>query len=381
MSFLSSSSTFSLPSSLFTAAAVTTVAFTVWHANATWKRRRCSLLLPVDSQNVILVTGADTGIGRATALALAHQGFTVFAGVLQAEHGKQLLATAQRYQNNVARIHPILLDVTNEAHIQAAVATIQKAVGDRGLYGLFNNAGVSPFSRHGNSVENYPMEMYQHLFDVNVFGILRVTKAFLPLLRQYHPYNGSTSSRIVNMSSIAGFLAPPFVSGYAASKHAVEAISDSLRRELDPLGVHVSIVQASAVKSSIYQAFENLKHIKKEESSPNNNNNNDNVYADREDLQAQKSAKRIAIHAHPTRVVSQAVVHAMRARQPHIRYQVGYRVEMYKFLARLPATWLDALLRRNGQNSASGGLATEQDWDLIWKFIKEDAELFEPVKL
>jgi NAD(P)-dependent dehydrogenase (short-subunit alcohol dehydrogenase family) len=181
----------------------------------------------------IVVTGASSGIGEATALHLDGVGFRVFAGVRRDADGRALARRASE------RLTPIRLDVTDEGSIAAAVKLVDGETSGR-LYGLVNNAGLSV---------NGPLELVspaqiRKLMDVNVIGLMAVTRAFLPLIR-------ADRGRIVNISSGHGLLAIPDKSAYAASKFAVQAISDSLRVELLPFGVSVSCLAVGKVETAV----------------------------------------------------------------------------------------------------------------------------------
>jgi NAD(P)-dependent dehydrogenase (short-subunit alcohol dehydrogenase family) len=220
-----------------------------------------------------------------------------------------------------------LLDVTNTEQIAAAVETVEEFVGDRGLYGLFNNAGIANMNNiHGNSVEYYPMEDFRRTFEVNYFGLLQTTKAFLPLIRR-------RKGRIISNTSLAGFIAGPFAGGYASSKFAVEALSDSLRRELYPHGVLVSVLEPGFITTPILQGFSVTDYQAQ------------GVYAQAE-MQGLRQATKMALKtAMSPRVTSEAVVHAMRAVQPKTRYVVGGMSAIVRLLACLPDTWLDFITR------------------------------------
>lgn len=177
----------------------------------------------------VLVTGASSGIGEATALALAHRGFKVFAGARRIEKLKALEGLGH------GRLTALALDVTDATSISAALA----AIGDAPLYGLVNNAGVSVTG----PLEEMPIDDWRRQFETNVFGVVAVTKAMLPQMR------AAGAGRIVTIGSVAGRIASPFMSAYAASKHAVEGLSDSLRRELRPFGIAVSVVRPGFINT------------------------------------------------------------------------------------------------------------------------------------
>ena len=182
------------------------------------------------SQKAVLITGASTGIGRNAAERLAAAGYFVYAGARKAADIEEL--------NKIDNIMAVRLDVTKQDEIDAAVKLIRQQ--KRGLWGIVNNAGVNVVAP---LIEADVSEL-EFLFNVNVFGVFRVTKAFAPLVIESH-------GRIVNISSISGFLSGNGYGMYAASKHAVEAFSDSLARELNDLDVFVAAVEPGNFASEI----------------------------------------------------------------------------------------------------------------------------------
>jgi NAD(P)-dependent dehydrogenase (short-subunit alcohol dehydrogenase family) len=179
-----------------------------------------------------LITGASTGIGRATALRLAGSGWTVLAGVRKTADGEALVAAGGE------RIVPLTLDVTDAAQIAAAV----DAVGEHGrLDALVNNAGIG----FGGPLELIPIEDLRNQLEVNVLGPVAVTQALLPALRR-------ARGRIVFVSSVGGRVAMAFTAPYAASKHAIEAIGDALRVELRSSNVQVALVEPGSVTTPIW---------------------------------------------------------------------------------------------------------------------------------
>ena len=180
----------------------------------------------------VLVTGASSGIGRSIAETLAANGFFVYAGARKPADLEAL--------NRIENVQAIRLDVTVQAEIDTAVQTIRGA--GRGLYALVNNAGVlitGPSAEVG-------IDQVAWLFDVNVFGVYRVTQAFVPLLIE-------SRGRIVNIGSIAGSIGIRFLGPYSMSKHAIEAYTDALAAELRPLGVQVSIIAPGDYASEIWK--------------------------------------------------------------------------------------------------------------------------------
>ncbi|MDX1698625.1 MAG: SDR family oxidoreductase, partial [Thiohalobacterales bacterium] len=176
----------------------------------------------------VLITGASTGIGRASALFLDQRGWTVYAGVRKASDGESL------HKDASDRLHTLNLDVTDSDSIEAAISAIRD--GGNGLDALVNNAGISA---------NGPLEFIQlsemrRMFDVNFFGLVAMTQAALPLIRE-------TTGRIVHIGSMGGRHALPLIGAYAATKHAVEAIGEAQRRELSPWGIEVVVIEPGSV--------------------------------------------------------------------------------------------------------------------------------------
>jgi NAD(P)-dependent dehydrogenase (short-subunit alcohol dehydrogenase family) len=184
----------------------------------------------VAPQRAVLVTGASSGIGRKITERLAAQGYFVYAGARKENDLRELDA--------IENVESIRLDVTNPQEIAAAVETVRKA--GRGLHGLVNNAGVAVVGPLMEAKE----DDLRFVFDVNVFGPYRVTKAFAPLILE-------SGGRIITISSIAGILSRPPLGAYSMSKHAIEAFGDALAEELEPRGVKVSLIEPGNYRSEI----------------------------------------------------------------------------------------------------------------------------------
>src|SRR5271165_1477932 len=191
----------------------------------------------------VLVTGASTGIGYASAKRLDALGWRVFAGVRnEADAARLRLALSERSE-------PILLDVTDADQIERARATVAERSGGR-LAGLVNNAGVV---FHG-PVECLTLEALRRQLEVNVVGVVAVTQAFLPLVR-------AARGRVVVVGSISGCVAWPFNGIYAASKHAVRALVESLRMEQRGFGVRFSLIEPGAFATAIWGKFTPEKYL------------------------------------------------------------------------------------------------------------------------
>ena len=189
----------------------------------------------------IVITGASTGIGYACAEYMARKGWTVFPGVRKE-------ADAEKLRKLGDNVHPVMMDVTDTASVLAAAEEVRGALGGETLGGLVNNAGVAVT---GPAIA-LPIEDFQRQMDINVTGVLRSTQAFAPLLGTDHELKGPPG-RIIQISSMAGEMGAPFLSAYASSKHAVEGMSKSLRRELNPYGIQVIVLGPGAVATPIWE--------------------------------------------------------------------------------------------------------------------------------
>ena len=258
----------------------------------------------------VLVTGASTGIGRACALHCAQRGWQVFAGVRSAAHGDALRVIS-------AAITPLQLDVTVAEQVAAAAQTLAASAGS-GLHGLVNNAGIAVVG----PLEFLPLAALRQQLEVNVVGQLAVTQALLPLLR-------SARGRIVNISSVSGRVAAPLLGAYAASKFALEALSDVLRSELRPWGMHVCSVQPGPIDTPIWAksrlAAETLRAGLPARA--------DSLYGAAMKAAALHEAGLQPVMLPPERVAL-AVWHALTARWPRVRYPIGMPGYSAEFVAR-----------------------------------------------
>jgi NAD(P)-dependent dehydrogenase (short-subunit alcohol dehydrogenase family) len=186
--------------------------------------------------NVALVTGGTDGLGRAAAVLLAEHGYRVFAGSRNAERRAALEKHAREKNLPLATVE---LDVTDDDSINRAVSEVEKSAGSVEI--LFNNAGIVIAA----AMEEIAVEDMQKQFDTNFLGVLRVTQRVLPEMRRRR------RGRIVNMSSIAGKTVMPIMGAYSASKFALEAMSDALRLELSPFGIHVALIEPGIIATSI----------------------------------------------------------------------------------------------------------------------------------
>lgn len=194
-----------------------------------------------------LITGVSTGIGYESLKAMIATGYHVYGSVRKS-------ADAERLKGEFSDLFtPLIFDVTDQEAVDRAAQLVTQQIGDSGLSCLINNSGIAI----GGPLQHQPMKDFESQFQVNVIGLMRVTKAFLPLLgaRDNHSIE---AGRIINISSVAGKFAQPFVGAYVSTKHAVEGLSHSLRRELLMYGIKVIIVGPGAVKTPIWDKGINM---------------------------------------------------------------------------------------------------------------------------
>lgn len=273
--------------------------------------------------SAVVITGASTGIGAACALYLADHGFQVFAGVRNCQAGEALA------NGRTGSVIPIHLDVTEERSIREATDYVTQQLGDAGLVGLINNAGIAV----GSPLEVIPIDQLRRQFEVNVFGQIAVTQAFLPLLRRRR-------GRIINMGSIAGRATIPLMGPYSASKFALEALTDALRLELQPWGIHVSVIEPGAVATPIWEkslkAAANLEAV-----APSA----DTMRYTEIMMRVKEAVGKAAERAIPPDAVVRAVVHALTAARPRTRYLVGTDAKIRAWMMKwLPDRLNDRLL-------------------------------------
>ena len=272
----------------------------------------------------VVITGASTGIGAGCAIGCAQQGMTVFAGVRDLRAGEAL-------QAKEGAIIPLQLDVTDDESIKRAADTVRQRVGGAGLAGLINNAGIAI----GSPLEVIPLSQLRKQLEVNVIGQIAVTQAFLPLLRQ-------AQGRIVNMGSIAGRGTIPMMGPYSASKFAMEALTNALRLELYPWGIHVSIIEPGAIATPIWDKSLNTA-LDVEKDMPAGAK----LLYEKAAHQVREAVQEAAQRAIPVDAVVQAVLHALTSPRPKTRYLVGTDAKLRAFMAKwLPDRMQDWILKK-----------------------------------
>jgi NAD(P)-dependent dehydrogenase (short-subunit alcohol dehydrogenase family) len=274
---------------------------------------------PNPDGEVVLVTGSSSGIGEATVRALESRGIGVMAGV-------RSTVDAERLRGQL--VEPLKLDITDPAHIDS----VADRLGDdnRRLVALVNNAGAAINA----PVELLPLEEWRRQFEVNFFGHVALTQALLPRLF-------ADRGRVVNVSSIGGLVAGPTFGAYAASKFALEALSDALRREVAGLGIRVVVIEPGAVATPIWD-----KGLATSETILLGAGERAARY--RELISAvQRQAQAAATGGMDPAQVAEVIVKAIESTNPRTRYAVGRDARLMSRLARLlPDTVLDRMIRR-----------------------------------
>jgi NAD(P)-dependent dehydrogenase (short-subunit alcohol dehydrogenase family) len=275
--------------------------------------------------STFVITGSSTGIGEACTVRLARAGHRVIAGVRREVDGERLAAEH-------GSIVPVLLDITDQTHIDALLALLDE-LGITALDGLVNNAGVVS----GGPIEFLPLDEWRNHFEVNVVGQVGVTKALIPLLRRGH-------GRVVFIGSLSGRVSTPLVGPYGASKHAIEAIAESLREELSPWEIAVSVVEPGAVRTPIWEKGRAFADDLEQRLPPEAHE----LYADAIDeiRRGIDSQERTGV---PADDVAVAVERALTGRRPRYRYLVGRDAKAAGALERfLPDRAMAYVTRRLG---------------------------------
>ena len=280
------------------------------------------------SKRWILVTGASSGVGRATALLLSGNGFEVLAAVRNE-------ADAHILQNqNPDHIHPVILELRDQQIIKDAVRQVAHKTGEDGLYGLVNCAAML----HCGPLEYFPQELWFEQYDVNLFGPMALTQAVLPLIRK-------ANGRIVNIGAVGGGISLPFYGAIATSKIAFESVTDCLRRELHPFGIHVSIIEPGGIntpantkmRESVALFLSDLEPVGKKR------------YGEAMEAFSQWAFKMHQHNLKPEKV-AKTVMKALQARKPKTRYRLGWDSRVSAIAMKLlPDRWFDTIILKISQ--------------------------------
>lgn len=270
----------------------------------------------------VVITGASTGIGYAAAARLTAAGYTVFGSVRNE-------ADANRLQRQLgAGFIPLIFDVTDDAGVKQAAALVRDRLQGQTLTALVNNAGIAV----SGPVQCVPLERFRDQMEVNVLGLIRCTQEFLPLLGGTLPLSG-TPGRVINISSVSGFLTTPFMGPYCMSKYAVESLSDALRRELVLYGIKVVVIQPGPIRTEIWQkALEDKTEFPGTIYDPYTRN--------REEIVTKRSAGAL-----PVGRVAQLIQKAIEHSRPRPRYLIAPSRGLIILVRMLPARLADRLFR------------------------------------
>ncbi|MDX3061018.1 MULTISPECIES: SDR family NAD(P)-dependent oxidoreductase [Streptomyces] len=288
-----------------------------------------------ENEKLIVVTGASTGMGASAARELAGQGFHVLAGVRRDRDADAIRS---------AGIEPVILDITKSDHVEALAARVARD--PRALHALVNNAGIQVNA----PVESLPMAQWRWVFEVNLFGHIAVTQALLPALLR-------SKGRVINISSVGGKVAMATYGAYAGAKFALEAVSDSLRREVAPLGVHVVVVEPGGVRTEMAARGITTANDLAANMTPEQDERYGSLVEATNTLMATGTSSGVTADA-AARVIAKAVT----TRRPRTRYTIGRDAALVTRLARiLPDRTLDrvtaANLRRHYPKGGGGANA------------------------
>jgi len=273
----------------------------------------------------VVVTGVSTGIGWGVAKVLIQKGFRVFGSVRKTQDAEKL---KQEFGENFINL---VFDISNQQDVQAAAKQVRSQLGEETLFGLVNNAGIAVPA----PLMHQPIEDFRKQMEVNLIGQLIVTQAFLPLLGADRSLKGKPG-RIINMSSVAGKNGNPFMGAYAASKHALEGLSESLRRELMLYGIDVIIIGPGVVTTPIWEKANEVDL---------------SMYQNTEYIESakgfQKYAVRLGKNGYPPEKVGEVVWHALTTPKPRVRYAVVPGNPITKFIqGLLPKRVIDRIIAR-----------------------------------
>ncbi len=275
----------------------------------------------------IVITGVSSGIGYGAAKEFAKHGYRVFGSVRKEEDARSLKSELG------TSFTPLLFDVTDREAVLGAAGQVEETVGGAGLAGLINNAGTAL----AGPLMHQPLDEVRQQFEVNVFGLISVTQAFLPLLGAKKPPTHKPG-RIVNISSVSGKVAEPFIGAYVGTKHAVEGISHSLRRELLLYGIDVIVIRPGAVKTPIWDkgaaTLIGGGYAQTDYAAPLN--------------RFQRYAEKLAGNGYSPETFGGFVRKVFEAQRPKTRYAiVPGRFTDWTIPASLPDRWLDRLIGRS----------------------------------
>lgn len=273
----------------------------------------------------VLVTGASSGIGKATALFLDKHGYKVYAGVRKITDGEKIKSESSNL------LTPIILDVTDINLIEDAYKKIN-AESEHNFFGIVNNAGIGI----SGVLEATPVEDIKKVMEVNVIGLMVVTKTFIPLLKL-------TKGRIINIGSTSGYIAIPGSSSYSGSKFAVRAITDALRLELKHFGISVSLISPGAVESEIWNKSRLYKDKIRKSADPQ-------IFDDYKELIKFGESILEKVKPIPAEEVAKSIAAVLSSSKPKRYYNVGSDCKAAAKFSKLPSSFKDKIILKKIQN-------------------------------
>ena len=278
----------------------------------------------------VLITGVSTGIGLSTAQYLLSKGFFVFGSVRKQEEAEQLSSSLG------ANFKALVFDVRDQQAISTAQKIVEQTVGKQGLYALINNAGIAVTG----PLMHIPIKDFEYQMSVNLTGVLQVTQAFLPLLGASLKTK-IPPGRIINISSVSGKITTPFLVPYCVSKHALESMSDGLRRELSIYNIKVVLIEPGPIQTDIWQ-----KVIEQKNEYPDTDYGK--ILKDME-----KSVKKSEASAIPAIRVAKLIHQALIRKRPKLRYLIAPN-QFFVWIASLLPHWvLDFFISRQLKKAIS----------------------------
>jgi NAD(P)-dependent dehydrogenase (short-subunit alcohol dehydrogenase family) len=262
-------------------------------------------------KRAVIVTGVSSGIGLAIAEDLLQHGYQVFGSVRKSADGEALV---KQWSDSFV---PLIFDVTDAAALFENVDRVKMLLNGRSLTAIVNNAGIGM----NGPLMHQPMAEIRLMFEVNVFGMLEVTRAFLPLLGRRG--KAQRPGRIVNISSVQGRITIPFMGAYSASKHALEALTQALRRELKIYGIEASAIEPGTIRSSIFEKVLATNPTQRY---------TDTDFAAWWQQFNRSMVEAVALAKSPD-VVTRAVRHAIESDKPRTRYSIDFLGSVFRLLS------------------------------------------------
>ncbi len=278
----------------------------------------------------VLITGASSGIGEATCKKLTEHDYEVLACVRKESDAARLSALYG------ARVHPLIMDVTDQPGMEKARETARQIIGLDALVAIVNNAGIVITG----AVLYIPIEEWHKQLDVNVLGVIRTTQLFFHFLPKPDQKSDQHPRRIINISSVSGLFASPFLGPYASSKYALEALSDSLRRELYMYDIQVVLIEPGNIITPLWQ--------KAKESDPYSGPEYDSIISFRDKVIESNIDQGL-----PVEFVAERILKSIRNKKVRNRYLIKAKAWKFRLIRILPTSWVDRMIL-NKLKSKSG---------------------------